>query len=48
MDLGLRPRVVDRPLCRLRGLFSLSLRNVELPLYRCCFDNTGSLESIPI
>jgi hypothetical protein len=38
--------VVDRPLHRLRGIFSLPLRNVEPPLYRCCFDNTSSSESV--
>jgi hypothetical protein len=38
--------VVDRPLHWLRGLFSLLLRNVEPPLYRRCFDNTGSPESV--
>jgi hypothetical protein len=42
MDLGLWPRVVYHPLHRLRGLFILPLRNVEPPLYRCCFDNIGS------
>jgi hypothetical protein len=38
--------VVDFPLHQLRGIFSLSLRNVEPPLYRRCFDNTGSSESV--
>ena len=38
--------MVDRPLRRLRGLFSLPLRNEEPSLYRRCFDNTGSSESL--
>jgi hypothetical protein len=44
--LGLWPRVVYHPLRRLRGLFNLPLRNVELPLYKNCFDNTGSSELV--
>jgi hypothetical protein len=42
VDLGLWPRVVYHPLHRLRGLFNLLLRNVELPLYKNCFENTRS------
>jgi hypothetical protein len=38
--------VVDRPLHRLRGIFILLLRNMEPPLYRHCFDNTGSPELV--
>ena len=38
--------MVEHPLHRLRGIFNLPLRNVEPPLYRHYFDNTGSPESV--
>jgi hypothetical protein len=38
--------VVDFPLRRSRGLFGLSVKNAEPPLYRHCFDNIGSSESV--